>query len=251
MNIEELNKAQLLLLTILVNFIISIAASILTVSLLDEAPPIVTQTVNRIVEQTVQTVTPGASSVVTKQTTVVDKQQDLVVAAIAAQVARTVTIHTVGATTTPVIAIGTYLPKSRAVVTAPNVLLPGQATIAFSNGTAFDASLAHSTNSVSIYGFADNAKLPGIVSPALVAAKDIAQGETVIALTANGSAVTGIVSRVEGNTVHTTLSGTPIGSSAVDIDGNLIGIAVDGSGLYTSAGAITTALTMPATATSQ
>ncbi|MEJ0053401.1 MAG: hypothetical protein WDN10_01565 [bacterium] len=251
MNIEDLNKSQLLLLTILVNFITSIATGILTVSLLDQAPPIVTQTVNRIVEQTVQTVTPGASSVITKQTTVVDKQQDLVVAAIAAQAARTVRVYDTDARErNPDVApaaIGTYLPKTRAVVTAGAKNLPAQATIVFPDGSSAAVSLARETDTVAIYGFADSAALPDAPAPVRVAASDVKQGETVIALTADGSAVTGIVSRVDSDKIYTTLPATPVGSGAVNLDGDLIGISSDGAGLYVSAGEVTAALTATST----
>jgi hypothetical protein len=253
MNIEELNKSQLLLLTILVNFITSIATGILTVSLLDEAPPVVTQTVNRIVEQTVQTVVPGEPTVVTKETTIVNKQQDLVVAAIAAQAARTVRIYAADAyaadkTTAALIATGTYLPKSRAVVTATIAALPTQGTIVFPDGSTGAVSISHTNDSVAVYGFADSAKLPVISNPSLVASKDVLQGETVIALTGSGNAVTGIVSKVDGQKIYTTLANTPVGSGAVDLDGNLVGITTDGQGLYTSAVAVTAALTASSTA---
>jgi len=254
MNIEELNKSQLLLLTILVNFITSIATGILTVSLLDEAPPIVTQTVNRIVEQTVQTISQATSTptTVTKETTVVDKQQDLVVAAIAAQASRTVQIYTTAGFTSstsagPLVAIGTYLPKTRAVVTAAGASLPAQAVVVFPDGSNAAVSLSHTNTDVAIYGFADNAKLPVVSTPALVASSAVEQGETVIALTSDGSAVTGIVSRVDGQKISTTLPNTPVGSAAVDLDGNLVGISSDGEGLYISAVAVTNALTATST----
>lgn len=83
MNIERLTKTQIVLLTLLVSFVTSIATGIVTVTLLDQAPPAVTQTVNRVVERTVERVVPDRSqgaSVVTKETekTVVVKEEDLI-----------------------------------------------------------------------------------------------------------------------------------------------------------------------------
>ena len=65
MDIEDLNKTQLLLLTLLVNFVTSIATGVLTVSLLTETSPTVTQTVNRIVERTVESVADAPAAIPT------------------------------------------------------------------------------------------------------------------------------------------------------------------------------------------
>jgi S1-C subfamily serine protease len=94
MDIEKLTKHQIVLLTLLVSFMTSIATGIVTVSLMNQAPPEVTRTINQIVEHTVEQVVPAAvtpaavvksqgATVVTKETTVVVKDDDLVAQSIA------------------------------------------------------------------------------------------------------------------------------------------------------------------------
>jgi len=242
MDIEDLSKTQLLLLTILVNFVTAIATAVMTVSLLDQAPPTVTQTVNRIVERTVegaaQAPLPG---IVTKETTVVIKDEDLLSAAISANAARSVTIHK-GATTTPVVAVGTYLPDKRAVVTATAAELPKEATVAFSDGSVAEASISRPGATLTIYGFSDTAVLPAVATPDIIPAADLKQGQTLVALTREGAAVTGIISLVESAGVRANVTGIPAGAAAVNISGDLIGIATGVPGVFAPADRITVLL---------
>ncbi|MEK7060340.1 MAG: hypothetical protein AAB970_01830 [Patescibacteria group bacterium] len=81
MDIKDLNKAQLILLAILLSFITSIATGIVTVTLMQQAPSSVTIPINRIVRQTVEKIVPSEGKNTVQ--TVVIKEEDLVVDAIA------------------------------------------------------------------------------------------------------------------------------------------------------------------------
>lgn len=248
MDIEELSKSQLILLTILVNFVTSVATGILTVSLLDKAPPFVTQTVNRVVEHTIETVTQQAAPA-TAALAPAPSNQELVTAALGMNSSRVVAIYSAQTgTSTPAVSIGTYLPKSRAVATASLEVLPKEALMEFPDGTIIPASLAHAGNGIAVYGFADDALLPKMSSPILVAAKDLKLGQTALAISSEGFAATGIVARVNGKGIYTTLPDLGVGSSAVDLSGNLIGISAGSApGLLISAEKITTLLTATST----
>lgn len=247
MNIEELSKSQLILLTILVNFVTSIATGILTVSLLDNAPPYVTQTVNRVVEHTIETVAAAAPAAAVQAPA--PSTQDLVTSALAADAARSVAIYALDTgTSTPAAAVGTYIAKSQIIVTAALDALPKEALIEFQDGSFAPASLAHQGGGVAIYGFGNKAVLPKVSSPTLLASSDLALGQTVLAIGIDGSAASGIVSRVDKSGVHTTLPDIGAGSAAVDLQGNLIGIGAGGSaGLIYSSDKIKSLLTATST----
>ena len=129
--------------------------------------------------------------------------------------------------------------RSRAVVTATMKILPKEAIIEFPNGQIKSVTLTRENKSLSIYGFSDKAKLPKMENPALVSAKDLKLGETVLAIRGDGSATTGIVSQVTTSGVHTTLPAISGGVGAVDLSGDLIGIASGNStGLFFSSNAL-------------
>lgn len=81
---DNLNNNQMILLAILVSFVTSIATGIFTVTLMQEAPLTVTNTINRVVERTVETVTApvGEKETIVKERVVIEKGGELVVAAI-------------------------------------------------------------------------------------------------------------------------------------------------------------------------
>src|ERR1700722_9426800 len=87
MDIEKLTKSQIVLLTLLVSFVTSIATGIVTVSLMQQAPPAIAETVNRVIENTIETVATStrgqsASVITTHQKTVIVNEADLIAAAV-------------------------------------------------------------------------------------------------------------------------------------------------------------------------
>jgi hypothetical protein len=97
MDIEHLTKSQIILLTLLVSFMTSIATGIVTVSLLQQAPSPVTQTINRVVERTVERVVETkkdkTGNTVTNEKTVVVKETDLIADAVKATMPSVVAIY--------------------------------------------------------------------------------------------------------------------------------------------------------------
>ncbi|MBI2109473.1 MAG: trypsin-like peptidase domain-containing protein [Parcubacteria group bacterium] len=81
MQMHDLNNTQLILLALLVSFVTSIATGIVTVTLLDQAPPAVTQTINRVVERTVEVVVPSKNQPPITQTIVVKEEEFITKAA--------------------------------------------------------------------------------------------------------------------------------------------------------------------------
>lgn len=225
MNIEDLTKTQLLLLTLLVNFVTSIATGVLTVSLLDQAPPTVIQTVNRIVDHTIETVTTEVP--VTQDTTSAPSSEQLLTSAIAEHTARSVSILRSGSD--EVASAGVFISANRTVLSAGD--LPGTVRVRFSDGSIVDAKETGTEGELRRYAFAADATMPAAPSARFVPSGEVRQGQTAITFLANGSVVTGIVSRIEGGSIFTDLPNVPVGAAVVNLSGDIMGLAVEGGRL--------------------
>ncbi len=146
---EELTKTQLILLALLVSFVTSMATGIVAVTLMEQAPEPVVQTINRIVERTVETVREAVpvaeksqrQSVVTKETTVVVKEEDLITSTIAKNLATLVRISArLGATSEEeFIGLGSVVAETGIVATDAAFLPPAPSTLraTLSDGTSY------------------------------------------------------------------------------------------------------------------
>ena len=129
MEIEKLNKTQIILLTLLTSFVTSIATGIVTVSLLGQAPPGVTQTINRVVERTIEKIVPSpqGAPVITKETTVVVKEDDLTSKSIEKDILSIVMIFEKGINkenipTTTFVGLGVLLTKDGIIATDSGII---------------------------------------------------------------------------------------------------------------------------------
>ena len=78
---EELNKTQIVLLAIFITLVTSVATGVIVVTLMDQAPQGVTQTINRVVERTVEkVVSPG--KVEKTEVTQIIREDDNIIASI-------------------------------------------------------------------------------------------------------------------------------------------------------------------------
>lgn len=232
MDIEQLSKSQLLLLTLLVSFVTSTATGVLTVSLLEETPQTVTQTVNRVVERTIERVEESeqGAAVVTRETTVVVREEDVLGDSVQAHGSRVVSLH-VGTTTAPAMATGLFLSKQALVATAADGIKEGKILMKFANGAVFPAEVKYKgENGIALMApvLAEGEKLPSVAAYEFAKLEGVRRGQSVFALTARGSVETGIVSLINGSKIDTNLvqSRLPYGATLISTLGDVVGIHI-------------------------
>ncbi len=186
--IEDLNKAQLVLLALLVSFVTSIATGVITFSLIQEAPPVVTQTINRVVEQTIQQVTPASSDVNagTKEvTTVVVKEEDQVVGSISKTAPSIVRINDNSSIpeVSPFYSIGVIISKEGLIVAPHRSTLNTTYvyTASLSDGSSYELRHLGNDTSGTMSFFAVVFKAKPVLLPAVTLANDnVKLGQTLV-----------------------------------------------------------------------
>ncbi|OHA89122.1 MAG: hypothetical protein A2653_02815 [Candidatus Zambryskibacteria bacterium RIFCSPHIGHO2_01_FULL_43_25] len=217
---EDLNKTQLVLLTLLISFVTSIATGIITVSLLQEVPAEITQTINRVVEKTVEKVVPeeGAGSGEVKEVTVVVKEEDRVIDAIAKNGESIVRViandPTTGLTTT---SLGVLISKEGLIVTNRQDGLNTEGTFRtnFSEGTSFDLRIL-AYDDESNLAFFQTVKPTGLVlpaEPAILSQVAPQLGQSVVSIEGDSRNIVGV--------------GRVIGLSSKDVDGKDFAVVIE------------------------
>lgn len=266
MDIEELTKSQIVLLTLLVSFVTSIATGIVTVSLMDQAPPAITQTINRVVERTVERVVPEETqqaTVVTTEKTVVVKESDLIAQAVSRAEMSFVRVYSVtGEKRTPV-AVGAAVSPTLAITDPSALAASGTYEVETTDGAVYEVEIEGELTSgkpalLSIIPNEDEER--PAVSGAIMHSGIPKLGQTIVALTGfeSLSVHNGIVSELgkpaEATESASTTEATPPppirtfttsissssllpGSIIVNTDGSIVGMHI-GTG-YITAPAIT------------
>lgn len=272
MDIEQLTKSQLVLLALLVSFVTSIATGIVTVTLLDQAPPAVTQTISRVVERTIERVVPAdqSASVVTKEITIVVKEEDLITDSIEKGSKSLVRITTavVGTTTalTPEIflGLGFIITTDGMIVTDSSLVAEGKTyTLTLVSGVVYTASVINQDEEtgVALLKITEEGEEGGEINFAttivLSEQRNPQLGQTVIALSGQerttvaigiiaGLVMEDIVISSEGEEekiiqrlvrIDTTIDDTPVlpGSPLMNMFGEVVGLYSGVTGINTAA----------------
>ena len=242
MDIEKLTKSQIVLLTLLVSFVTSIATGIVTVSLVQQAPPAVAQTVNRVIEHTIETIgtsTPqksqSATTIVTQQKTVIVNESDLVAQAVKQANPSIVRIYESGDQT--FLGLGLILDASGTVASDIGALGDrAEATITLNDGTVVREFVTSRDTASGLLYLTPASSTTGISwTPATLLKGNPQLGESVFTVSGQNAPQIGVglVTLIEpgDETVpeifETDIPGTSImsGSALVDTNGAVLGIS--------------------------
>ena len=153
---EDLTKTQIILLTLLISFVTSIATGIITTSLLAVAPAGVTQTINQVVEHTIEKVTPATGGTSTTKEVTVINEDDAITAAISGALPSVVRIQTpVAADGSQIFyGLGVIVSKSGLVLSDKHSLvLNAVYSVTLADGTTLPATIVHINDTDNIATF--------------------------------------------------------------------------------------------------
>lgn len=248
MDIERLSKMQIVLLTLLVSFVTSIATGIATVSLIEKAPVDVMRVIDRIVEKPIETFIPSEKEVITK--TVVVQENELIAQAVESMRPSLVRLYEIGRSKNTFVALGIITNESGGMVSGTASFKEKGIYLAVLDDGATVRVVA-GTNSNGVVTFAVDSEQEGempVFRPVTsVAAGTLKLGQTVVVLsggesyTVSPGVITTTIPQDQENTttggifIKTTIDTTGMapGTPLMTNKGELIGIIVpDEAGLF-------------------
>ena len=231
-SMEDLNKHQLILLTLLVSFVTSIATGIITFTLLQEAPIEVTQTINRVVERTIETVTPttDGNKTIVKEVQIVD-QEKLVLESIEKSTKSIARIKTLGAEGNEIIAgIGIVVDEGVVVMSERNFAEGVNYTILFHDNKSYSVAKTYSADGVTFLMVGKPANEKYTFYPAILgSAESLKLGQTVIALsgkTSNNVSIGRVSELPATGKIITDISNNKsnLGGPLLNLSGEIVGL---------------------------
>ncbi|PCI29715.1 hypothetical protein COB52_02275 [Candidatus Kaiserbacteria bacterium] len=228
MNLEELNKSQIVLLTMLVSFVTSIATGIVTVALIEEAPTDVTRVIQRVVERTVETVSPAAqqATIITTERTIIIKESDLIAAAIADNKSKIVSVvrNFDGA----FVSLGVFIDNQGTLAMDASALKKDVVYGIDVGGEEFlPVSIKYEGGARGIALLQVEAERIG-VEEIKASETPLHLGQTTVAFVGGGSITQGIITSLGGSGfIDTSISGTKMapGAPLISVDGEVIGLS--------------------------
>jgi hypothetical protein len=206
---NDLNAQQIVLLTLLVSFVTSIATGITVVSLLEQSPEPITQTINRVVEKTVERIIPpdeNNGTTVSKDgekevVTVVVKEEDLTISAVDKNSKSLARVYQKIGNVETFIGLGIVFDNQGRIVADSSVIQKnGRYSVAYSNAKFNMTVLYREPNDpYAILKIADGQNAPTDFSPARFADSQNAKlGQSVISLSGvnSNTVATGIITNL-------------------------------------------------------
>jgi len=239
MDLEHLNKHQVILLALLASFVTSIATGIVTVSLMNQAPPQVAATVNHIIERTIEQVAaPAQTASPATIKTVVVKNDDLAAQSIAG-IQKSIIRIVASSSPDTLIARGLIIDAKGLAITDREALNPGRSYLAIlSDGTKAPISVrsAATTSPVAIVDI--TLASTTTLSPATFADPSKLQlGQSVIRIGGPGrdTVGAGVIASLPGTDeenkdVEASVGSVTPGSVLIDLFGGVIGMTTRASG---------------------
>ncbi|HTR18903.1 MAG TPA: S1C family serine protease [Candidatus Paceibacterota bacterium] len=242
MDIEKLTKSQIVLLTLLISFVTSIATGIVTVSLMQQAPPTIAETVNRVIEHTIEaaTSTRSQSAAVVEQRTVVVNDAELVAQAVKVIGPSIVKVYTDDTDQPQFLGLGVVIDASGTVAADIGALGDrAEATVTTSDGTSLRSFVTSRDTASGLLYLTPATTTDATLSwdPAPLSKSDPSLGQVVVAIAGENNTqisqglVTELLPADTGTkapeTIGTDLPASSIlpGSVIVDTSGNVVGVS--------------------------